>query len=277
MFLGVFVMKRSLRIITLFFATILCFCCFSGCNKMGAIPNGYYCWSSAGENIYEFTESNIRDFFGWEIKGDTAKRWTSSSVDYKAKIVERDGKIYFEGYKWKDSLYSLTSCASQKVGSETIYEVIYNEAEKTIILKNENFLESNQIYSIKEVYDNNYITYGDLLNIAYYSGNEGYNPNEFEKFIPKDKGVMDEETIINLKTKLVELHNEKVSKEENKATIDDFIITYYGCYNGFCAFKSRNIEESDPAVIIEEWETIGGIRFKYASKSSKSRIKLWKI
>ena len=94
-------MRKITIAVTLFLALIMCFCGLFGCAKTGPIPNGYYCWSSAGENIYEFTESDIREFFGWEIKGDLAQRWTSGSVDYKAKIVERDGKIYFEGYKWK--------------------------------------------------------------------------------------------------------------------------------------------------------------------------------
>ncbi len=121
-------MRKITIAVTLFLALITCFCGLFGCAKTGPIPNGYYCWSSAGEYIYEFTESDIRESFGWEIKGDLAQRWTSSSVDYKAKIVEKDGKIYFEGYKWKKLFLTVES------GRETIYEVVYNETEKSITL-----------------------------------------------------------------------------------------------------------------------------------------------
>jgi len=40
---------------------------------------------------------------------------------------ERDNKIYFEGYKWKDLFSTVQS------GTETIYEVIYNNSETKII------------------------------------------------------------------------------------------------------------------------------------------------
>lgn len=106
---------------------------FVGCKestKTGPIPNGSYTMSSQ-ENVYCFTETDIRDFFGWEIQGDTVQRWTSGSVDYKAKIVKREGKIFFEGYKWVDLL---SSCTIKKSGFEDTYEVVYNGNEKTITL-----------------------------------------------------------------------------------------------------------------------------------------------
>lgn len=121
-------MKRILKIICLIVVSIICVGCFFSCDKTGPIPNGYYCWSREGENIYVRTGDDIRETFGWEIKGDTAQRWTSGSVDYKAKIVERDGKIYFEGYKWKDLFFTVES------GTETIYEVVYNDSETKIVL-----------------------------------------------------------------------------------------------------------------------------------------------
>lgn len=120
--------RKITIVITLFLVLIMCFCGFFGCSKTGPIPNGYYCSSREGENIYVRTGDDIRETFGWEIKGDTAQRWTSGSVDYKAKIVERDGKIYFEGYKWKDLFFTVES------GTETIYEVVYNDSETKIVL-----------------------------------------------------------------------------------------------------------------------------------------------
>ena len=116
------------KILCLLLCFIACFCCFCGCAKKGPLPNGYYVWSSQGENIFVFTKSDIRDSFGWEIDGTTVQRWTSGSVDYKAKIIERGDKIYFEGYKWKE-LFS-----SVKSGTETVYEAIYDDIEKSITL-----------------------------------------------------------------------------------------------------------------------------------------------
>ena len=46
----------------------------------------------------------------------------------QAKIVKRDGKIYFEGYKWKN-LFS-----SVEKGVEVVCEVIYNETKMSMIL-----------------------------------------------------------------------------------------------------------------------------------------------
>ena len=44
-----------------------------------------------------------------------------------ADILEKDGRIYFQGYKFKEGILS-----SIELGSEEIYEVIYNEIEKRI-------------------------------------------------------------------------------------------------------------------------------------------------
>lgn len=139
-------------------------------------------------------------------------------------------------------------------------------------LEEERDFNSYQIYSIEEVYNVGGIAFEDLLNLAYHSGNEIYNLDKFQGFTPKDKVKMDEETMLSLKAKLVEMYNERVSKEQYKATINDFEITYYGCFNGYYAFESRHINEETPTEIIEEWEEIGGIRFRY---TSNSRIKLW--
>ena len=128
-------MKIKARKITIALALLLafitCFCCLFGCKKAGPIPNGFYGCSNEGENVYKFTKSDIRDTCGWVISGDEIEYWVSSQCYYKAKIVERDEKIYFEGYKWFDFLYSFASCSKQIVGYETICEVTYNEIKKT--------------------------------------------------------------------------------------------------------------------------------------------------
>ena len=119
------------------FLAVLClfvgFCCV-GCEKAELIPSGYYAWKGSEENYFIFTENDIRDSYGWKIEGDIAERWTSGSLDYKANIVERDGELYFEGYKWVDWLYSLTSCSIKKQGNEEVYKVEYDATGKTITL-----------------------------------------------------------------------------------------------------------------------------------------------
>ena len=48
--------------------------------------------------------------------------------DVPLNYVEKDGKIYFEGYMWKDFL------SSKKRGHETVYEVVYDAEAQTITL-----------------------------------------------------------------------------------------------------------------------------------------------
>ena len=125
-------MKKFIKIVSLIVVVVtICLVCFVDCDKKTcSIPDGYYCLCNKGDNIYEFTENSIHETYGWEIRGDKAIEWVSSSVNYRAKIVERDGKIYFEGYKWRYLI------SSRESGSETIYEVLYNDLEKSITLVN---------------------------------------------------------------------------------------------------------------------------------------------
>ncbi len=125
-------MKKLLAII-LSALTLVISIVFVGCGKTSSIPEGYYGWTNA-ENIYKLTENDIRNSYGWVIDGDIAEEWVSGSCEYKAKIVEKDGKTYFEGYEWFDFLYSLTSCSPKYEGNSNVYEVTYNEIEKSITL-----------------------------------------------------------------------------------------------------------------------------------------------
>ncbi len=130
-------MKKTMRVFILSLASILCFCSFLGCTKKTSpIPDGLYVWQGDNniyESIYKLTENDIRSSFGWEIKGDTAQRWTSGSVDYKAKIVEKDGEIYFEGYMFRD-IFDVLFRGGKQSGDTKIYRVIYDETEKSITL-----------------------------------------------------------------------------------------------------------------------------------------------
>ena len=124
-------MKKHIKVIVLLLLIVGCLVCSTGCTKTGPIPNGLYGWrgdNNIYESIYKLTENDVRNSYAIEVKGDEIQRWTSGSVDYKAKIVKKDKKIYLQGYKWKEIFSSVT------IGNETVYEVIYDETEKSMTL-----------------------------------------------------------------------------------------------------------------------------------------------
>ena len=97
--------------------------CLFGCSESGVIPNGCYCPEGAVTDgyfvLYE-GDSDPRTSFCWEIEGNEARQWTSGYVSFKADIVEREDKIYFEGYTTGNS--------------QIIYEVTYDESTESMIL-----------------------------------------------------------------------------------------------------------------------------------------------
>jgi len=116
---------------------LLCFCCFFGCEKTGPIPNGNYVWvGQNNEGLYTFTNNDIKQFCGWIVEGDNAEFWTSSQLYYQGKIVEKDGKIYFEGYKYRDWFDILFNWDwGKNEGKTDIYLVCYNAEEKSITVE----------------------------------------------------------------------------------------------------------------------------------------------
>ena len=134
-------MKRFLKLIAISLVSILCITfsgsILNGCADLpttstGPIPNGKYI-ASPGD-IYTFTnEKGIVDIERWEIKGDKAEYWAEDYIAYKATIVERDGKIYFECYKWVDP-WSVIACIG-KSGTEDVFEVVYDDLSKSITVK----------------------------------------------------------------------------------------------------------------------------------------------
>ena len=125
-------MKKMKKLWAVVFSVLLMLCMglgLVGCDeKNGPIPNGNYTVVSTETMCFGFTEKSARDPYGWEIEGKKATCWVSGYTDYKANIVEKDGKIYFEGYKWKGFL------SSREEGRETVYEVVYDEETQTITL-----------------------------------------------------------------------------------------------------------------------------------------------
>ena len=129
-------MKKIKKLLTISLSVLLMLCMsvsLVGCKKTGLIPNGYYSIKNQNEDVYVFTENDMRDSYCWVIDGDIAEEWVSSSCNYKAKIVEKDGKIYFEGYKWKD-LFDILFRGGKEQGNTHLYQVVYNEREQSINL-----------------------------------------------------------------------------------------------------------------------------------------------
>ena len=129
-------MKKIKTLLTISLSVLFMLCMgvsLVGCGKTGPIPNGYYTMKNQNEDVYVFTENDIRDSFGWVIDGETAEMWVSGSCDYKAKIVEKDGEIYFEGYKYK-TLLDILLRGGKEQGNTQMYQVFYNESERSILV-----------------------------------------------------------------------------------------------------------------------------------------------
>jgi len=134
-------MKRLLKLMAISLVSILCITfagsILNGCDDLpttstGPIPNGKYIASPG--NVYTFTnEKGLYDIERWEIKGDKAEYWAEDYIAYKATIVERDDKIYFECYKWVDP-WSVIACIG-KSGTEAVFEVVYDDVSKSITVK----------------------------------------------------------------------------------------------------------------------------------------------
>ena len=89
--------------------TVMCFSCFFACEKTrditGPIPDGIYEYDLDGKTYVYFESTQYCDY--WKIEGDEAVFYFDNWLDYRAKIVEKDGEIYFEGYKWNDFFNNL--------------------------------------------------------------------------------------------------------------------------------------------------------------------------
>ena len=135
-------MKKIKKLLTIGLAVLLMLCMsisLVGCKKTGPLPNGHYgMMNSIPEEplpdlSFGFTQGDIRDSYGLVIDGDTAEMWVSGSCYYKAKIVEKDGEIFFEGYKWKDLLDILFRDGKEQ-GNTDVYQVVYSESRQIISL-----------------------------------------------------------------------------------------------------------------------------------------------
>ena len=139
-------MKKFLKFLALLLVGLLCCCSLFGCAKeepaqSGPIPNGRYEIISSTDtytNVYGYVENENKDTY-WEIWGYDAQCLSSGVPCERAKIVKKDGEIYFESYKWNDFVYSIALILSgekpKKMGSTNIYLVEYNAEEKSITVE----------------------------------------------------------------------------------------------------------------------------------------------
>ena len=112
---------KKILIYVLTISLLLC-CMLSGCSckeEEGILPSGKYIIYGEYCRYYE-GKDNISYY--WEIDGNKASRWLSGYCEYKANVVEENGKIYFYGYKWRDVLQF-----GRYDGNEYVYEVTYDE------------------------------------------------------------------------------------------------------------------------------------------------------
>ena len=141
-------MKRLKKLLTIWLAVLLTFCasltCFTGCEQsestkpvVGPIPDGtYYCLDINGDiSTYIYAETISSDLY-WIIEGDDAYFYISGSFDQAAKVVEKDGEIYIECYKWITIIDIFEDLLlwewTEKEGTTHIYLVEYNAEEKSI-------------------------------------------------------------------------------------------------------------------------------------------------
>ena len=140
-------MKRLKKLLTIWLAVLLAFCasvtCFTGCEQsestkpvVGPIPDGTYYWDrNRDKETYIYDETEISELY-WEIEGDEARLYSSGWLSERAKIVEKDGKIYFESYKWINWVHMVINLiflqGPKREGTTHIYLVEYNAEEKSI-------------------------------------------------------------------------------------------------------------------------------------------------
>ena len=115
-------------------------------------------------------------------------------------------------------------------------------------------------YTVEEAYEAGYLTREDLMSIAYYHN----------EWIPYP------ETLDNsIAEAIKKTRAEDLRKNVPEAKAEDIqIIKYYGEYNGNYAVMVDNPYGEYPAVIVDEWETVGGVKFHY---TSFERVVVWVV
>ena len=124
---------KKLLIYVLAISLLLC-CTMSACSckeeeEEGILPSGKYdlWYAEDGSIYYKYCRQKCRIDHFFSIEGNKAYGYTSGSCDYRANVVEENGKIYFYGYKWRDILQF-----GRYVGNEYVCEVTYDEENEAL-------------------------------------------------------------------------------------------------------------------------------------------------
>ena len=139
-------MKKVKRLLTIGVAVTLMFCMslsFVGCKEkevQRTIPDGRYEATNHSELTHYVYVGDSRNYdYFFEIEEDHVARYSSGMLTYQAKVVEKDDKIYFEGYKWITVSGIITDLIFGNIpkgeGSTKIYLVEYNPEERSITLE----------------------------------------------------------------------------------------------------------------------------------------------
>ena len=123
-------MRKTNRLWAICLALMFMFCMsvsFTGCGEselsepvVGPIPDGtYYCFDINGDiATYIYAESSSSELY-WVIEGDDASLYSSGWLSNRAKVVEKDGKIYIECYRWTTIIHTIADLlmgASDEIG-----------------------------------------------------------------------------------------------------------------------------------------------------------------
>ena len=124
-------------------------------------------------------------------------------------------------------------------------------------------------YTLQEAYDNGYLTREDLLNIAYYNGDQERNESALQNFEPTPIGELSEEISLKIRKYVAERYRNNGYNPD--VTAEHVSITnYLGCYNGYYVIRyldnltDRPAVDRDPEAYVQE---VAGIKFSYWNTS----------
>ena len=128
-------------------------------------------------------------------------------------------------------------------------------------------------YSLQQAYDAGWITKEDLKSIAYYhnggiEGNEEVMGADFDPQ-PKMPEAIDKMTELSIKQAYIDCYNLSGYGKPSGVTVEN----YYGSYNGCYAVVLDSKYIFYPAVSVNKWETIDGVKIHYMDHLG---IDIWK-
>lgn len=124
-------------------------------------------------------------------------------------------------------------------------------------------IDFGKFYTLTEAYENGWLSHDDLTTIANYHNNEVECTDN-----------LDEAIAYNIKaTAAYEMRNNYEVIIPEAKTEDFKILHYYGSYNGCYAVIMDEPYLDSPAVVLDEWDEVSGVKFHY---TNPHRIFVWK-